>query len=240
MFRPRPLNRCESILFFLLSPAPALASAPDCTKQPLCRDHFDRGVSFDSEGKYEPALREFHAAYQNQKDPRIAAHIGRAQHKLGRFSDALSSYKEAERAAPGDADLQQKLHEYIAQANQSLAANSGQTPTITRVEAKSGPAHAEATVHNNIQVNPQVTVSPQITVSPLLPVNVTIPTPVQPTGTQSSLLQRTEVYKRPWLWLGLSVLTAGAVGLGVGLAAREPNIDGYENYRLALTNQGGR
>ena len=31
------------------------------------------------------------------------------------------------------------------------------------------------------------------------------------------------------------VLTAGAVGLGVGLAAREPNIDGYEKYPLALT-----
>lgn len=236
MFRPRFLSRCSSFLFFLsLFPKPALAGPPDCTKLPLCRDHLDRGIAFDSDGKYEPALREFQAAYQIQKDPRVAANIGSALHKLGRFSEALSYYKDAERTAPGDADLQKRLQEYIAQAKQSMASSAGQSPSTTRVEAKSGPAHAEATVHNNIQVNPQITVSPQITVPPLLPVNITLPTPVQPPVPQSSLLQRTEVSKRPWLWLGLGVLTAGAVGLGVGLAAREPNIDGYEKYPLALT-----
>ena len=212
MFRPRFLSRCSSFLFFLfLFPKPALAGPPDCTKQPQCRDHLDRGIAFDSEGKYEPALREFQAAYQIQKDPRVAANIGCALHKLGRFSEALSYYKDAERTAPGDADLQKKLQEYIAQAKQSMASSAGQNPSPTRVEAKSGPAHAEATVH------------------------ITLPTPVQPPAPQSSLLQRTEVSKRPWLWLGLGVLTAGAVGLGVGLAAREPNIDGYEKYPLALT-----
>ena len=124
MSRLRSLSRGWLYLFlapFALPQSLAIAEPPRCTQDPLCSSSVDRGVELDLAGKYEPALREFQAAYRRQRDPRVALNIGRTLHKLGRFSDALSWYKNAGRAAPYDTELQQQLQEFTAQAKQNLA-----------------------------------------------------------------------------------------------------------------------
>lgn len=131
MSRPRSLSR--SWLFFpalhiLLAQRMAIAQ-PLCAEDFQCRSHLDRGIELDLARKYEQALREFQEAYKQQKDPRLALNIGRTLHKLGRFAEALSWYKEAGRAAPADTELQKQLQEFIAQAKQNLpAASTAQTP----------------------------------------------------------------------------------------------------------------
>jgi tetratricopeptide (TPR) repeat protein len=104
MSRPRSLSRGWLFLFPALNSVThhlAIAEPLRCTQDLVCRSHLDQGVALDLAGKYEPALREFQAAYQRQKDPRMAMNIGRTLHKLGRFSEALSWYKDAGRAAGG-------------------------------------------------------------------------------------------------------------------------------------------
>lgn len=128
MSRPRSLTRGWLFLFSALLPVAhplAMAGPLRCTQDLVCRNHLDQAVALDRAGKYEPALREFRAAYQSQKDPRVAIDIGRTLHKLGRFSEALSWYKDAGRAAPADTELQKQLQEFTAQAKQNLPDAAG-------------------------------------------------------------------------------------------------------------------
>lgn len=128
MSRPRSLSRSWLFLFPTLIPLAqglAIAEPPRCTQDLLCRSHLDRGVELDRTHQYDPALREFQAAYRQQKDPRVAINIGRTLHKLGRFSEALSWYKDAGRAAPADTELQKQLPEFTAQAKQNLPEAAG-------------------------------------------------------------------------------------------------------------------
>lgn len=136
MSRPRSLTRGWLILFpVLIAVAHHLAIAEPlrCTQDLVCRSHLDQGVSLDLARKYEPALREFQAAYQRQKDPRVAINVGRTLHKLGRFSDALSWYKAAGRAAPADTELQKQIQEFTAQAKQNLPEEVGVRAPVSLV-----------------------------------------------------------------------------------------------------------
>ena len=132
MCRPRSLSRCWLFLPtipILLAQGRAGAQTPRCADAPVCRSHLDRGMALDLARSYELALREFQAAYKQQKDPRLALNIGRTLHKLGRFAEAVSWYKDAGRAAPADTALQKQLQEFIAQAQQNTpAAPTAQKP----------------------------------------------------------------------------------------------------------------
>lgn len=137
MSRQRSLNRNWPLFLITLSlNRVALAESLDCAQDSLCRSHLDQGVAHDQAGKYEAALREFQAAYQQNKDPRVAANIGRTLHKLGRFSESLSWYKEAGRAAPGDTVLQKELQAFSAQARQNLPLAAAAPTSVTVVNSQ--------------------------------------------------------------------------------------------------------
>lgn len=132
----RSLSRCWLFLFPALIPLAhglAIAEPPRCTQDFLCRSHLDRGVELDRTHQYDLALREFQAAYRRKKDPRVAINIGRTLHKLGRFSEALSRYKDAGRAAPADTELQKQLQEFTAQAKQNLPDAAGARSPVSVV-----------------------------------------------------------------------------------------------------------
>jgi len=136
MSRPRSLTRGWLFLFPALLPVAhplAMEGSLRCTEDLVCRSHLDQAVAHDRAGKYEPALREFRAAYQSQKDPRVAIDIGRTLHKLGRFSEALSWYKDAGRATPADTELQKQLQEFTAQAKQNLPKAAGARSPVSVV-----------------------------------------------------------------------------------------------------------
>ena len=161
MSRPRSLTRGWLFLFPALLPVAhplAMEGSLRCTEDLVCRSHLDQAVAHDRAGKYEPALREFRAAYQSQKDPRVAIDIGRTLHKLGRFSEALSWYKDAGRAAPADTELQKQLQEFTAQAKQNLPEAAGARSPVSVVNrptlaVQSSPINLTTTataINNNI------------------------------------------------------------------------------------------
>ena len=202
MSRPRSLSRCWPFLLPALIPlAPPLATAepPRCTPDPLCRSSLDRGVELDRAGKHEPALREFQAAYRRQKDPRVATNIGRTLHKLGRFSEALSWYKDAGRAAPADTELQKQLQEFTAQAKQNLPEAAGAHSPVSVVNqptfaVQTSPIHLTTTAtainHNTIKLDVG-----------------SLRAETQPANKP--------LYRRPSLWVPLAgvVLAASAAGI---------------------------
>lgn len=161
MSRPRLLSRGWLYPFLALFALPhslAIAEPPRCTQEPLCCSSLDRGVELDLAGKYEPALREFQAAYRRQRDPRVAINIGRTLHKLGRFSEALSWYKDAGRAAPHDTELQKQLQEFTAQAKQNIpeaaeAHSPGSVVNKPTFAVQTSPINltaAATTINNNV------------------------------------------------------------------------------------------
>lgn len=202
MFRPRALSRCWLFLpaiLILLAQGRAGAQTPRCADDPECRNHLDRGMALDLARSYELALREFQAAYKQQKDPRLALNIGRTLHKLGRFAEAVSWYKDAGRAAPADTALQKQLQEFIVQAQQNLPAASTAQKPVTVVNqptfaVQAAPVNVSSTAtavnYNHIRIDP----------SALLFTSPPEPRPL---------------YKRASLWvplLGL-VVAAGAAGI---------------------------
>lgn len=214
MSRPRSLSRSWLIvpaIPILFTHTPTLAR---CAEDPACRSHLDSGMALDLDGKYEPALREFQAAYKAQRDPRVALNIGRSLHKLGRFAEALPMYKEAGRAAPADTELQKQLQEFIPQAQQNLPSVPlaqkpvtvvNQVPITLQTAPVTSSSNASATAINNTTV--KIDLGPQ----------VSAPKPL---------------YQRMSLWgplIGVTLL-AGAGGIAAALWPRpwqpDPNIPG--------------
>lgn len=206
MSQPRSLSRCWLPLLaisILLGPARAAAQAPSCAEVAQCRSHLDQGMAFDLERNYELALREFQAAYKQEKDPRLALNIGRTLHKLGRFAEAISWYKRAGQAAPADRALQERLQDFLAQSQQSLPAAASvpksasvvnKPPLVVQTAPMTANLTATAINHNVIQLDASL----------LRAASAAEPKPL---------------YKRASLWVpvvGL-VVAAGAAGLAASL-----------------------
>lgn len=205
MFLPRSLSSSWLLLPalpILLAHRMAFAQPPRCAEDLLCRSRLDRGIELDLARKYEEALREFLAAYHQRKDPRLALNIGRTLHKLGRFAESLSWYKDAGRAAAADGDLQKQLQEFIAEAKQNLPDGlAAQTPVRIvnqpTFAVQTSPVTLTSTataINNNINVI-------KLDLGSILPRNQ---------------LDQKPLYKRAVLWgpllTGLT-LAAGAVGI---------------------------
>jgi len=204
MSRPRSLSRGWLFLFSALLLFPhrlVTAEPPGCVQDLSCRSHLDQGIALDLVRKYELALREFQAAYRQQKDPRVAMNIGRTLHKLGRFSEALSWYKDAGRAAPADTELQKQLQEFTAQAKQNLPEAAG--------------AHSPVSVVNQptfaVQTSPINLATTATAIN-----NNTIKLDLGSLRSDPQPVHK-PLYRRPSLWVPLigSVLVASAAGIAV-------------------------
>lgn len=202
MSRLRSLNR--SWLFVLTTPislASTLSAAEPmrCSQDPPCRNHVDKAIALDAAQKYEPALHEFQAAYKQQKEPRLALNIGRTLHKLGRFAEALSWYRDIGRAAPADIELQKQLQEFTAQARQNLPAAPVAGTTVTVV---SQPPF-------NVQISPVHLTSMAAIAHPN---DIKIDLGTMPSGTHKLPVP---LHKRAALWAPLVgiALAAGAAGI---------------------------
>lgn len=204
----RPLTFLDSLLVapILLLPllSTAVAEPLRCGPDPQCRFHLDRGIALDREQKYELALAEFQAAYRRQPDPWVAVNVGRTFHKLGRFAEALSWYRDAGYTSPADVELQKQLLEFAAQARQNLpSAPSAQKPV---------------TVVNQVPITLQTAPVTSSSISSATAINnttVKIDLGSQPPGT-------TPLYQRMSLWaplIGVTLL-ASAAGIAAGLWLR--------------------
>lgn len=108
------------------APAPAWAAAnpsdEGCNQDEVCREHFIKAKALYKQQDYTSALQEFQTAYQRRQTPILLANIGRTLHKLGRPKEALDYYRQCQEAAKSDAELQEKLKGYIAEAQALITA----------------------------------------------------------------------------------------------------------------------
>lgn len=229
MSRPRSLSsiwRFPAAISILLVHGLAVANPARCADDLKCRSHLDRGMALDLAGNYEWALRQFQAAYKQQKDPRLALNIGRTLHKLGRFAEAIPWYKDAGRAAPADAVLHKQLQEFITEAQQLLPAVAPGQNTVTIVNqptiaVQTPPPSVISTVNainnNIIRLDP----------ASLLPANQPVSKPL---------------YKRASLWVPIAglVLSAGAAGVAAAVATLPWQPDAHIPMSvLSATSVGG-
>lgn len=125
--------------------APAMASAAanpsdeGCNQDDECREHFIKAKSLYKQQDYTSALQEFQTAYQRRQTPILLANIGRTLHKLGRPKEALDYYHQCQEAAKSDADLQEKLKGYIAEAQALISASPPPTPAVDVAEPPPAP-----------------------------------------------------------------------------------------------------
>lgn len=223
----RPLTFLDSLLVapILLLPilSTAVAEPSQCGPDPQCRFHLDRGIALDREQKYELALAEFQTAYKQQPDPWVAVNVGRALHKLGRFAEALSWYRDAGRAAPADVELQKQLLEFAAQARQNLPMSPSLSPSVTVVNKTIVPPPPA------VQNASSSSSSSSASATALNTTNVQVVTPP---------------YKRASLWVPVVgvVLVAGAAGIAGAMWPRPYQPDGattWIDYSLASTASVG-
>lgn len=236
MFRFRSCRNAALVtcvgLYVLITAQPARAAS--CRSDAGCASAFANAEAATTKPQRLVALSELQAAYTRVADPRLLVSIGKLQLAVDQAEQAKESCLRAQLLAPGDADLQQQASDCIARASASLSneANRSTISTANRFATAQGPRPAAATVHNDIQVNPQITVSPQVQVAPQIQVVPQIHVGEQ--SASSARVERAPIYRRWWFWAGFGVVAAGAVALGLGLAAREPNTDGYQKYPLTL------
>ena len=96
---------------------PAAASADEFL------EHYTRGLNLYKAEQYDPAIKEFEAAYAQKQFPRTLFNIARSYLKLGKAQEALTyfkRYKELEPSPP--ASIQNLVTEGVEQAQKLLDA----------------------------------------------------------------------------------------------------------------------
>lgn len=138
----------------------------------------------------------------------------------GRFAEAQKSYERAF-ALRADPTLLYNLARATHKAGR-LAEAESYYQRFLAAGAAGDPAQQQKAAQYLAEV--RKTLAPPIQPNPLVSTPATTPSPEPARG---------PLYRKPWLWAVVGVVVAGtAVGLGVGLAARRPDLSNAEEYRF--------
>ena len=110
----------------------AAHAQPDAAAEARARSHFDRGVALFDEGRFEPALIEFEAAYALVPSYRLLYNIGNVHAALGRAVDAAAAY-ERYLAEAGDR-IERRRRREVEAALASQRSRIGRVMVRTNVE----------------------------------------------------------------------------------------------------------
>jgi tetratricopeptide (TPR) repeat protein len=85
----------SSILALALTLLPGLAAAQQLTKEQIAKakEHYQAGTAAEARGAYDEAVKEFEAAYDITKDPKVFYPIAKAHESAGHLEDALIYYR---------------------------------------------------------------------------------------------------------------------------------------------------
>ena len=201
---------CILGLAYLLT-APSVAhAAPDCFANPECSALADQGKAAHNEKRYAEALRLYQSAYERIADPRLLILRGRSFFKQGQPERALDLYRAAlphlrDEAERRDAEAFIRQAEAAAQVQRgtSKAPASSASPELKLGTPALDPAKPASGVGASAGAEPA-----------------------------AHPVRQTPLYKRWWFWTIVGIAAAGAAtGIGLGVAAREPDTTGLMEYR---------
>ena len=93
------------------------------TRSPMveAKAHANRGTSLYNLGRFSEALAEYEAAYLAVQDPPFLFNIAQCRRKMGRYKEALESYRSYLRVDP-DAPNRADVHRHIAELESQVHA----------------------------------------------------------------------------------------------------------------------
>lgn len=225
MFRfrscPSSLRRLVSLAAALSLLSGNLAEASTCRSDPGCAHAFARAEALSNRGQSAAALGQLQVAYERVADPRLLVSMGILQLKQGKSGLAREYCRRAQTQAPADIEVQEQARDCLSRTEKTppLPETVKLAAPVSRSEARGGTSHVETTVNNHVSITPQCSFASQ---SSALPQIQTLSPKSEATA---------PLYRRWWLWTGLGVLATGAIGLGFGMASREPSFVGYPIHK---------
>lgn len=136
----RFISRYVAVIAWLLT-LPQLTSAKSlvCDNDTSCREQV-RAVFKWAQQEPKPALNMFVALYEKFPDPRLIYNIARMQHQLGRYPDAVESYRKyLESGIEIEPRQYQKAQAYLQQARQAAASASQTAPVLVSASPPTPP-----------------------------------------------------------------------------------------------------
>lgn len=113
--------------------APAKVASEDaCTKDDVCREHYNKAIQFYKQEYFEEALPEFKAAYDARQMSVLLVNIGRTLQKLGRPREALAYYERFQKAeSKPEPETAKRVQQYIGECRALVdeASVSGGAPS---------------------------------------------------------------------------------------------------------------
>jgi len=175
--------------------ADSAPGTPDCASSPACQKLCRQAKEQSRRDNLGETLRLYKAAYQVRADPVLLFNLARVLHKQGQLKEAADYYQQYLHSSVADAEQREKAQEYLNQL---------------RGPAQAPPSPAEVPGPEPAPPTPLPSLQPPSLSSP--------PGPGAGPDVPAAATPR---HKKWWLWtLVGGAVVAGAVGLGVGLAAR--------------------
>ena len=110
-----------------------------CMADAICRAHYNRARKLSKKDDYEGALEAYESAYRRKPVPWLLINLGRSQHKMGRFSDAISNYQRYLTEKDASPELRKKAEQFLREAESDLAHQPTKEPKGTaQTDAGSG------------------------------------------------------------------------------------------------------
>jgi hypothetical protein len=194
------------IALLLLSPRLGYAAEQSPIATPEVRALVKQSSEQFAAGQYQDALRSLLAAYEMQPLPLLLFNIAQTQRKLGDRASALDSYQRFARAAPAS-PLLSEAEAHAAALRAELAAEQA---ARQRDDAQELNRQAQARLKEAEELTAANLAARKRAEAELL------------AGRKP--VERTPVYKRPWLYavVGGAVVVGVALGVGLGLGLQPP------------------
>lgn len=232
------MNRTALRLFFVISVAPltSLASpsvaAAEVSRAADSKSRADRAMD---QGQYADALAAYRHAYALEPTPALLYNVGRAQEKLGRSAEALSTLEAFAATASPDlkakvprleellSDLRARVTQLWVRTNVKGATvivrreQVGVTPLAKRLLVMPGAAQLEVRAEGFAPYTRELVLEEGRTMIVDVALVPTAASSTTTTGGETLTDVDQPITKRWWFWTGVGVVLAGGAVLTVAL-----------------------
>jgi hypothetical protein len=233
-------TRCLYPLFVCLAllggratpPAAAQSAATYCEDDAECARLANQASEMTAMGLLNDAQRTYDTAYQRVSDPKLLYERARVLHKLGRFVDAALCYRKyIEQGAGGNEKQRRKAEQYLDEALQQ--AQDAPTPRPQPASASPPPAPPPAALTPATPPSATTPAAPPTTAAAAPPVVLNAVAPPPPQPKPAGPPRPKKLWEKWWFWTAIGggvVVTTVALGLGLGLASRPPDLTGATEF----------
>jgi tetratricopeptide (TPR) repeat protein len=139
------------LLLVALAPTPALAQdqsddeVPDSEMVERARSHFNAGIQYYGDSRFEEAAQEFSEAYRLTGHPDVLYNLAQSHDRLEHYEEAIESYRRYLDEADADSSERQRVERRVRELETLLAARAaGEDETEGNAVVVAAPAAPES------------------------------------------------------------------------------------------------